>query len=121
MKLQDAYAAESNKLGGWTLIGYTAPGTKKSANEFNTTNFEYSSTPAADATTELTEEGADMAGGWIAKASVALNDCKAASTWTINVKGKTTGVTYETALSDADNCTPLTPSFDKIGTKAAGE
>ena len=25
MKLQDAFAAERNAAGGWTLIGYTAP------------------------------------------------------------------------------------------------
>lgn len=119
VKLQDAYAAESNKLGGWTLIGYTAPGTKTSATEYSTTNFKYTSTPAADATTDLTEDGAEMAGGWIATANVALNDCQANATWTINVTGKTTGVTYATVLSDATNCTPLTPSFDKIGTKAS--
>ncbi|WP_297702095.1 hypothetical protein [uncultured Fibrobacter sp.] len=119
MKLQDAYASESNQLGGWTLIGYTAPGTKKSGNQYETTNFSYTSTPAADATVALTEAGAAMAGGWIATARVALNDCKASETWTLNVTGKTDGVTYANVMSDATNCTPLTPSFAQIGTKAA--
>lgn len=118
MKLQDAYAAESNQLGGWTLIGYTAPGTK-GTNKYETTNFEYSSTPAWDKTEALTEAGADMKGGWIAKAKVALNDCKATSTWTLDVKGATAGVTYTNTISDPTNCTPLTPSFSQIGTKAA--
>ncbi|WP_256375031.1 hypothetical protein [Fibrobacter sp. UWB12] len=27
MKLQDAYAGESNQLGSWSLIGYSSPGT----------------------------------------------------------------------------------------------
>lgn len=118
MKLQDAYAAESNKLGTWTLIGYTAPGTK--ANDGATsssTNFKYSSstTEAVD----LTETGAAADGGWIATALVALNDCKASSTWTLNVLGKTTGVTYTAVYGDKNNCEPLTPSFELIGTKAA--
>ena len=118
VKLQDAYAAESNQLGGWTLIGYTAPGTK-GTKKYETTNFEYSSTPEWDATIALTDAGADMAGGWIAKAKVALNDCKANETWTLDVKGATAGVTYTNTISDATNCTPLTPSFSQIGTKAA--
>ncbi|WP_256382325.1 hypothetical protein [Fibrobacter sp. UWB11] len=28
VKLQDAYAGESNQLGSWSLIGYSGPGTK---------------------------------------------------------------------------------------------
>lgn len=118
MKLQDAYAAESNQLGGWTLIGYTAPGTKGDK-KFETTNFTYTSTPEWSATVALTEAGAAMAGGWIATANVALNDCKASSTWTLDVTGATAGVTYTNTLSDQTNCTPLTPSFAQIGTKAA--
>lgn len=118
VKLQEAYASESNQLGGWTLIGYTAPGTKKSGNEYETTNFSYTSSPDADATAALTEAGAAMAGGWIATARVALNDCKANATWTLNVTGKTDGVTYANVMSDVANCTPLTPSFAQIGTKA---
>ena len=115
VKLQDAYAAESNQLGGWELIGYTAPGTKASTTSFSSTNFTYSSTPAGGASVALTTAGATMAGGWIATARVALNDCAANSTWTMNVTGKTDGITYAKVYSDQTNCKPLTPNFENIG------
>ncbi len=115
MKLQDAYAAESNQLGGWELIGYTAPGTKASSTSFSSTNFTYSSTQAGGTTVALTANGAAMAGGWIATARVALNDSAANSTWTMNVTGKTDGITYAKVYSDSTNCKPLTPNFGNIG------
>ena len=46
MKLQQAYFAESLKAGGWTLIGYTAPG-----NDAATTNFVYGIGGIAENTT----------------------------------------------------------------------
>ena len=51
VKLQDAYAAESNKLGTWELIGYVAPGAKSAGEAGETTNFKYyaGSSPAIDA------------------------------------------------------------------------
>ena len=119
VKLQDAYASESNQLGGWGLIGYTAPGTKSNASNFATTNFRYTSTPDANSAVALTTAGAAMNGGWIATALVALNDCPSGATWTLNVTGATTGVTYANAYSNQSDCQPLTPSFGQIGTKAA--
>ena len=115
MKLQDAYAAESNQLGGWELIGYTAPGTKASTTSFSSTNFTYSSTADGGASVALTTTGATMDGGWIATATVALNDCAANSTWTMSVTGKTDGITYAKVYSDQTNCKPLTPNFENIG------
>ena len=41
VKLQQAYAAESNAAGGWTLIGYSAPGSV-SGTTSSTSNFTYS-------------------------------------------------------------------------------
>ena len=116
VKLQDAYASESNQLGGWELIGYTAPGSKTSSTNFASANFTYTSTPAGNASVALTTSGAAMNGGWIATANVALNDCPASATWTLNVTGKTDGVTYAKVFSDATNCEPLTPNFKNIGT-----
>ena len=117
MKLQDAYAAESNKLGTWTDIGYTAPGTKQSGGSFKSNVFEYSGDMTA--ATDLTTEGAAPTGDeWKAAALTALNDCPSSATWTINVTGKTTGVTYVNGYSNEDACKPLTPSFENIGTKA---
>lgn len=61
MKLQEAYASESNAIGGWTLIGYQAPG-------------------SSGTTTTDTKDA------WKAAANVALNDCPSGSTWDIEVK-----------------------------------
>ena len=120
MKLQDAYAAESNQLGTWQLIGYTAPGTKASANEYSSTVFKY--TGALADTVGLKETGATAQDdAWKAEALVALNDCKKGESWSIAVTGATTGVTYEGSYSAADDCEALTPNFKNIGTKAAKE
>ena len=107
MKLQEAYASESNAMGGWKLIGYQAPGNNKV-----TTNFTYSG--AIDETGSTTTTTPDA---WKAAANVALNDCAANSGWSIQTAiAATTGVVSFTAsLSDAANCNALTPNFTKIG------
>ena len=120
MKLQDAYAAESNQLGTWALIGYTAPGTKKSADEYSSTVFKY--TGGMSEAEDLKAEGATaQTGAWEAEALTALNDCPSGAKWSIAVTGATTGVTYENSYSGSNeaNCNPLTPNFKNIGTKAA--
>ena len=118
MKLQDAYAAESNQLGTWALIGYTAPGTKNSDGTFESTVYKYSG--AMTGAVALAETGATaQAKAWLAVAQVALNDCKKDSEWRIAVTGATTGVTYENTYSDQANCEALTPNFKNIGTKAS--
>ena len=118
MKLQDAYAAESNQLGTWTLIGYTAPGTKNSDGTFESTVYKYSGSMTKEVA--LAETGATaQAKAWLAVAQVALNDCKKNSEWQIAVTGATTGVTYANTYSDQTNCEALTPNFTNIGTKAA--
>ena len=119
VKLQDAYAAESNKLGGWVLIGYTAPGTKTNGSSFATTNFSYTSDGDGNGQVDLTTTGAALTGGWKATSRVALNDCASGSVWKLDVTGKTDGVTYANSITNTANCTPLTPSFGQIGTKAA--
>ena len=118
VKLQDAYAAESNKLGTWKLIGYTAPGTKADDNEFSTTSFKYTGA-AKDAVDLEKDDGADIADAWKAEALVALNDCAKGKTWSIEVKGTPNAVSYEGSYSDQTNCEALTPNFTNIGTKAA--
>lgn len=122
MKLQDAYASESNQLGTWQLIGYTAPGTKASSDSYSTTTFTY--TGAIDAAAPLTEDGVVKDDAWKADAQVALNDCKKNSTWVLKVTGKTNGVTYENTITNngggaSADCEALTPNFTNIGTKAA--
>ena len=68
VKLQQAYAAESNAAGGWTLIGYTAPGTNGV-----TTNFTY--TGAIDANGSTADATVNA---WKAAPNVDLNDCASA-------------------------------------------
>ena len=122
MKLQDAYAAESNQLGTWQLIGYTAPGTKASSDSYSTTTFTY--TGAISSAEALTEAGVEKDNAWKAEALVALNDCKKNSTWVLKVTGKTNGVTYVNTITNngggtTADCEALTPNFTNIGTKAA--
>ena len=68
VKLQEAYASENNAVGTWAQIGYKDPG---AGNGHKTTNFDYSSQA----------EAAD--GKWVASNRVALNDCNANNTWTL--------------------------------------
>ena len=112
MKLQDAYAAERNAAGGWTLIGYTAP---------TSNNFTYSGTGIeADETAEL--EGLSESLGLAALNKVALNDCEAsgdnACKWQIQLSQGAKGgqISYSACLSA--NAKPLTANFEAIGASA---
>ncbi|MDD7300244.1 hypothetical protein [Fibrobacter intestinalis] len=121
VKLQQAYFAESLKAGGWTLIGYTAPG-----NNGATTNFVYGIGGIAENTV------ADVSSakvGWTADNLANLNECTKGS----QTAGKNTSTTanwkvsvtqgagnanqelvFDATVSGA-GCTALTPTFDKIG------
>lgn len=107
INLQDAYVVESNNLGDWNQIGYSAPGTKQSSATYITENFKYEdkSFSVAKAT-------------WQATAQKNLNDCTAAATsvWTLEaVPNKTGEQTYIEFKADGDpKCTGLTPSFAKL-------
>ena len=107
MKLQDAYAAERNAVGGWTLIGYTKPASN---------NFNYAGAVGASTTVEL--NGSLNTIGWQAQNTVALNDCTASSCfWDIvlNDNGAKGGqINYAACLSD--NAAPLTANFTAIST-----
>jgi prepilin-type N-terminal cleavage/methylation domain-containing protein len=112
IKLQDAYASESNKAGTWKNIGYVAPGATAAGSSGNTTNFSYSGSIAADV--PITSSMADQASAWLAVNSVALNDCRiGAGNWAIKVKKAENGnsLLYEATTA----CEELTPSFTKIG------
>ena len=131
MKLQDAYASESNALGDWAAIGYVKPGG---------TNFTYSgATPevtcatgsklkngaCVDATDEAkagVSTGAAVEKGWAAANVVVLNDCAAstddAPNWQIDAVIGTAAsakaaVTYTNTVNE--NCAGLTPNFGNIG------
>ena len=108
MKLQDAYAAERNAAGGWTLIGYTQP---------TSNNFTYSGDGiSANETAELA--GLANVLGWAAVNKVALNDCEVgtnACKWQVQLSEGDKGgqISYSTCLSDVAR--PLTANFEAIG------
>lgn len=119
MKLQQAYFAEQNKFGGWSMIGYTAPGSGETTNFYYGENFDHSTT---------TDNASGV--GWAADNKVVLNDCAKGSAvtsknatgvtdgnWKITVSANTaTGngdVTFTSAVK-TDGCTALTPSFTSI-------
>ena len=111
MKLQDAYASESNKQGTWKNIGYVAPGATSAGATGTTTNFTYTGALDADADISSSLSTADS---WKAKNNVALNECTVeAVAWNITVKGADNGnsLTYEASTT----CGELTPTFNKIG------
>ena len=107
VKLQDAYAAERNAVGGWTLIGYTKPASN---------NVNYAGAVGASATIEL--NGSLNTIGWQAQNTVALNDCTASSCFwdiTLDDAGAKGGqINYAACLSA--NAAPLTANFTAIST-----
>lgn len=110
VKLQEAFAAESNAAGGWTLIGYTAPGNG------TTTNFTYSGAITASGSTSAATTDA-----WKAVPNVDLNDCShSGSSWQVKVTpGDGGSVAFEATITEPQSasgaCQALTPTFTKIG------
>ena len=108
VKLQQAYAAESNAAGGWTLIGYTAPGNG------TTTNFTY--TGAIDSSGSTSAATTDA---WKAVPNVDLNNCShSGSSWQVKVTpGNGGAIAFESTITEATAgaCQALTPTFTKIG------
>ena len=122
MKLQDAYAGESNQLGSWSLIGYSGPGTVVSGATDTTTtnNFEYGGgslhgTGATGASVAINAtSGAASTIGWVARSRVALNDVPTStSVWTIAVGANANGVVSYTAEIPT-NAEKLTPNFKQL-------
>lgn len=123
MKLQQAYFAEQNLIGGWSMIGYTAP------NNGQTTNFNYGE--GGDHNTTYTT--ASNVVGFAADNRIQLNECTAgtgvtssnatgvtAANWKITVSAATSGsgatgdVSFTATVASTD-CKSLTPSFENIG------
>ena len=107
MKLQNAYAAERNVAGTWSLIGYTAP---------TSNNFNY--VGALSDTVSLASLSNNV--GWQAQNKVALNDCAASSCyWDIQLNNGTAGgqITYSSCLTA--RAKPLTANFEAIGAGSA--
>ena len=110
IKLQDAYASESNKVGNWKNIGYVAPGATAAGSQGTTTNFTYVGSIADDAAIGSFGGG----DGWTASNSVALNDCAiGAGNWNVAVAANSNGNSLSYTATTA--CQELTPSFTNIG------
>ena len=111
VKLQEAYASESNAMGGFKLIGYQAPGSS-TTNGGQTTNFTY--TGSIDANSSQTADATDA---WMATGRVALNDCPIGAKWEIKttIAASTGVVSFDATLDHPNDCTTLTPNFTKIG------
>lgn len=109
VKLQEAFFAERNAVGSWTLIGYKAPG-----DSGVTTNFLYTEGNAADSTTGVVE------GAWKAKNKTQLNDCASGDNWAIKVTptaaaaSVAASVAFDATVANA-GCQALTPNFNSIG------
>ncbi len=110
VKLQQAYFSESNKAGGWQLIGYSAP------NNGSTTNFTYGNDLGIG--DQNSDSLASSKIGWDAKNNVALNECASAVNWTVTLSkaSGTTSADIEFVASAGDaGCQALTPTFANIG------
>ena len=111
MKLQDAFFAERNAAGDFTLIGYSAP---------TSANFDYAGAIAAGKTVTAATDKA-----WSANNKVKLNDCAPGTNdspnWTVKVipgapsSGESAGITYKAEAGGSNgSCQYLTPNFTAI-------
>ena len=102
--MQDAYAVEAAKVGTWSEIGYTGPGS-------NSTGWAQSAI--------FTYEEVDSPVGWSAHATDSkLNDCDATEHWYLYAEYVTSNESQQGnvgyyATGDSD-CTDLTPAFAKL-------
>lgn len=119
VKLQQAYFAEQNLFGGWSMIGYTAPGSGETTNFFYGEGFDHSTTTTA-------ANGV----GWAADNKVVLNDCAkgtnvttaaatgiTAANWKVTVSANTASGNGDVSFTSTVNgtgCKALTPSFEAI-------
>ena len=105
--MQDAYVVEKgDKVGTWSEIGYTGPGSVWSGHS-KSAIFQYN-------------EGSDTDGKWTVQTLQKLNDCgKQTNAWKLGAKldanNSTTG--QSNVLYKADGvsaCYDLTPSFKQL-------
>ena len=129
VKLLDAYASETNKVGSWKLIGYVAPGAKSAGEAGETTNFKYyaGTAPAIDAAEGKALSGDDAFSAeavWGAVNVAALNDCAiqtattaADANWKVSAKAASNGISLLYKAEVSTNCKPLTPTFEALSSK----
>lgn len=106
--MQQAYYSENNLAGGWTLIGYTAPGTDGKTNNFT---FTSGTTLTAENTTSAAVNDA-----WEAANNAKLNDCAPGKNWVVKLTAVADGQDAYTAnVAGGADCKALTATFENIG------
>lgn len=106
--MQQAYFSESNVYGGWTIIGYTAPGTDGKTNNFT---FTSGATLTAENTTSAAVNDA-----WEAANNAKLNDCAPGKNWVVKLTAVADGQDAYTAnVAGGADCKALTATFENIG------
>lgn len=110
--MQEAYFSESNHIGNWTIIGYTAPGSG-TATSGSTTNFNYAQGGTYAGNTIAANPSETEV--WTATAKVVLNDCGTEDYWYVTATVTSAKVSFDAKLSDETNCLTLTPTFTNIG------
>ena len=114
MKLQEAYFSESNHVGNWAIIGYTAPGTADATTgTSSTTNFSYEQKGTYANNTIADDPDGEKV--WRSTAKVVLNDCGTEDYWYVEATVSSAKVSFDAKLSDETNCLTLTPTFKNIG------
>ena len=116
INLQDAFVSETNQLGDWGQVGYSAPGAKSTSAKYTSGEFEY--TDAASGSNNGTSAG------WNAKNLHKLDDCPAGTTgWVLTAalgaNDGTMTVSLGASSGDVAKCRAITPSFDKLARATA--
>ena len=137
MKLQDAYAAESNALGTWDKIGYSMPGSTQFTYAENTSTLTVTCSSGTlnnetkkcddkkDANGKVEEAGvvgsSTYSEAWSASNTAQLNECTAGKNWKISAQINQSGtsvsagsVVYDATVTGT-GCQALTPTFTNIG------
>lgn len=117
INMQDAFALERNALGGWTEIGYSAPGTKTHASSYYSDNFTYTGAAVTATNRGSASTQSTVADAWKATGKVKLDDCAIGGWWSFTIKNGTSNqqgnVGYEAKTSSAE-CEGLAPAFKKL-------
>ncbi|GHV14674.1 pili assembly chaperone [Fibrobacterales bacterium] len=117
-KLQQAFIAETGKVGSFAKIGYTPPGASQSTvNASGTKFFWYTTNLTGTSGTAGATAGTDesTSAEWTATISAVLGNCTTAGgTWGVFVDAVTgTAAAKGAAISDSE-CSVLTPQFANI-------
>lgn len=114
IKHQDASLIQTNAIGNWKSIGYTAPGERGT-----TANFQYSEGELITESTSIDDLETGRI-GWQTTNLSNLNDCRAGNWWTIKIsKANDSYINYESLVSNT-HCLSIAGSFSPGGSSGTG-